>query len=175
MLSSIITYCSGNMVQKHLVHSPLQNLPIYSLTTVSLMLSENDKKQNKQKKNTEVEELSCGKWALTLRGFHGFAILPAPAQWVEVCRHYVAPEVSSSVILVSFIPQQQQLATCGYYISHPVGIVSFRAHTHLQLHAWSQSRLQALVHLRERERHRIINLVCTIAVNSQCVLQLLHN
>lgn len=85
---------------------------------------------------------------LTLWRPHDLAMLAAPAQWVEVCRHDVAPEVGTPVILVALVPQQQQLATRGDDVSHPVRAIGLRAHAHLQLHAWRQPRLQALVHLK---------------------------
>lgn len=60
---------------------------------------------------------------LTLGRSHGLAMLAAPAQRVEVCRHDVAPEVGAPVVLVALVPQQQQLATCGDDVSHPVRAV----------------------------------------------------
>lgn len=60
---------------------------------------------------------------LTLWCPHGLAMLAAPAQRVEVCRHDVAPEVGAPVVLVALVPQQQQLATCGDDVSHPVGAI----------------------------------------------------
>lgn len=89
---------------------------------------------------------------LTLWCPHGLAMLAAPAQRVEVRRHDVAPEVGATVVLVALVPQQQQLATCGDDVSHPVRAVGLRAHAHLQLHARRQARLQALVHLKRRQR-----------------------
>lgn len=76
-------------------------------------------------------------------------MLTAPAQRVEVCRHDVTPEVCPAVILVALVAQQQQLATCGDDVGHPVRAVGLGAHAHLQLHARCQSCLQALVHLKQ--------------------------
>lgn len=61
--------------------------------------------------------------SLTLGGSHGFALLQAPAQGVEVSRHDVTPEVGAAVVVVTFVSQEEQLATGGDDGGHPVGLV----------------------------------------------------
>lgn len=103
---------------------------------------------------------------LTLRGLHGLAMLSAPAQGMEVCCHNITPKVGTPVILVSLIPKKQQLATCGDDAGHPVRVVRLWAHTDLQLHAWAQPCLKALVYLRW-VRTQELNLIIKNTKNGQ--------
>lgn len=82
----------------------------------------------------------------TFGGHEGLVVLGAPAHWVQLGRHDVAPEVGFAVVAVAAVAQQQQLAAGGDDGGHPVGVAAALV-GHLQLHAGLEAALQAGLHL----------------------------
>lgn len=97
-----------------------------------------------------VRAVACALPARTFRGHECLVVGGAPADWVQLGRHDVAPEVGLAVVAVAAVAQQQQLATGSDDGGHPVGVAAAAAAalvSHLQLHARLEAALQAGFHL----------------------------
>lgn len=88
--------------------------------------------------------------ARTFRGHEHLVVGGAPANWVQLGRHDVAPEVGLAVLAVAAVAEQQQLTTGSDDGGHPVGVAATATAAlvgHLQLHAGLEAALQAGFHL----------------------------
>lgn len=82
----------------------------------------------------------------TFGGRQRLVVEGAPAHWVQLRRHDVAPEVGLTLVAVAAEAQQQQLPAGGDDGGHPVGVRA-AAVGHLQLHPRLEAALQAGLHL----------------------------